>query len=213
MKGVNNKMCGPDPNCIHPVNNYKGICFIKNVVKNPKVIIGDYTYYDGEDSGEFENNVLYHPVFMGDKLIIGKFCSIASGTKFIMNGGNHNPELISTYPFRTFDNGWEKGDLGTVNKGDTVIRNDVWIGLEALIMSGITIGDGAVIGARAVVTKNVDPYAIVGGNPAKKISKRFDDKTIKDLLEIKWWDWDAEKIFSNTDIICSADVEKLRECV
>jgi virginiamycin A acetyltransferase len=130
-----------------------------------------------------------------------------------MNGGNHNPEFISTYPFPTFDNGWKKEDLGTVNKGDIVIGNDVWIGFEALIMSGITIGDGAVIGARAVVTKDVLPYTIVGGNPAKEIRQRFGDKTIKDLLEIKWWDWDAEKIFRNTDIICSADVEKLRDCV
>ena len=213
MKDDGNKMCSQDPNCKYPLKDYEGICFIKNVVKNPNIIIGDYNYYDGKDSEDFENNVLYHLDFIGDKLFIGKFCSIASGIKFIMNGGNHDPKLISTYPFPTFDNGWEKGNLGTVNKGDTVIGNDVWIGFEALIMSGINIGDGAVIGARAVVTKNVPPYTIVGGNPAEKIRKRFDDKTIKDLLEIKWWDWDAEKIFSNTDIICSADVEKLRECV
>jgi len=213
MKGVKNKMCGPDPSCKYPIKDYDGICFIKNAVKNPNIIIGDYTYYDGEDSEKFENNVLYHPQFIGDKLFIGKFCSIASGVKFIMNGGNHDPKLISTYPFPTFDNGWEKRNLGTVYKGDIEIGNDVWMGFEALIMSGITIGDGAVIGARAVVTRNVDPYAIVGGNPAEKIRKRFDDKTIKDLLEIKWWDWDAQKIFRNTDIICSADVEKLRECV
>jgi virginiamycin A acetyltransferase len=213
VKGVNNKMRGPDPKCKYPLKDYKGICFIKNVVENPNIIIGDYTYYDGEDSEKFENNILYNIGFIRDKLIIGKFCSIATGVKFIMNGGNHNPKLISTYPFPTFDNGWEKGDLKTVNKGDIEIGNDVWMGFEALIMSGITIGDGAVIGARAVVTRNVLPYTIVGGNPAKKIRKRFDDKTIKDLLEIKWWDWDAEKIFSNTDIICSADVEKLRKCV
>ena len=122
---MNSKIIGPNPNRKYPLDDYEGICYLKNVIKNPNIIVGDYTYYDGKDPENFENNVLYHYNFIGDKLIIGKFCSIASGTIFIMNGGNHNPSIFSTYPFPTFDNGWEKGDLGTVNKGDTIIGNDV----------------------------------------------------------------------------------------
>ena len=163
---MNNKINRPNPKRKYPLDDYEGVCFIKNVITNPNIIIGDYTYYDGEDPEKFENNVLYHYNFIGDKLIIGRFCSIASGTKFIMNGGNHNPKIFSTYPFPTFDNGWEKGDLGTVNKGDIVIGNDVWIGFEALIMSGVKIGDGAVIGAQAGVTKDVAPGVYVSGYPA-----------------------------------------------
>ena len=203
----------PDPNNPYPLKDYKGTCFIKNMVKSGNIIIGDYTYYDDEHPVNFEKNVIYHYNFIRDRLIIGKFCSIASGVKFIMNGGNHNPESISTYPFPVFDNGWEKGDLGTVFKGDTVIGNDVWIGLGATIMPGVKVGDGAVIGAGAVVTKDVAPYTIVGGNPAEKIRTRFDDQTIKVLLEIKWWDWDAEKVFRNVDVIRGGDVNKLREFV
>jgi len=202
------------------LKDYGKLCFLKNVIKNPNIIVGDYTYYDaGHDnikSKKFEKNVLYHYDFIKDKLIIGKFCSIASGVKFVMNGGNHDPDLISTYPFKVFDNGWEKGDLGTVNKGDIKIGNDVWIGFEALIMSGVEIGDGAVISARAVVTKNIPPYEIWGGNPAMRFKKkgcRFDKKTVKELLKIQWWNWDYEKIFRNTDIICSGDADKLRDCV
>ena len=210
---MNNKINGPKPKRKYPLDDYEGICFIKNVITNPNIIIGDYTYYDGEDPEKFESNVLYHYDFIGDKLIIGKFCSIASGTKFIMNGGNHNPKIFSTYPFPTFDNGWEKGNLGTVNNGDIVIGNDVWIGLEALIMSNVNIGDGAVIGARSVVTKDVSPYTIVGGNPIKIIKKRFEDEIISELLEIKWWDWKPKKIFNNIDAICSADISKLRTLI
>jgi len=220
MKDENNqqnKLSCPDPNSPYPLPDYKDLCFIKNVIKNPNIIVGDYTYYDaGYDSitpEDFEKNVLYHFDFIEDKLIIGRFCSIASGVKFIMNGGSHNPELFSTYPFPTFDNGWEKGDLGTVTKGDTVIGNDVWIGFEALIMPGVQIGDGSVIASRSVVTKDVDPYIIVGGNSAKIIKNRFDDEIVRELLEIKWWDWDAEKIFRNANIICSADIKRLRECI
>lgn len=220
MKDENNQqyqLLVPDPRSPYPLPDYKDLCFIKNVIKNPNIIVGDYTYYDaGYDdisSEKFEKNVLYLFEFIGDKLIIGKFCSIASGVKFIMNGGNHNPELFSTFPFPTFNNGWEKGDLGTVNKGDTIIGNDVWIGFEALIMPGVKIGDGAVIGARSVVTKNVPSYTIVGGNPAKIIKKRFEDEIIKELLKIQWWDWDSEKIFRNANIIGSADISKLRKCV
>jgi len=131
-----------------------------------------------------------------------------------MNGGNNNPALISTYPFMIFDNEWEKGELGTINKGDTIIGNDVWVGFEALIMPGVKIGDDAIISSKAVVTKDVPAYEIWGGNPVKKIGIRFkDEKTIKELLEIQWWNWDDAKIFRNKDILCNIDVDRLRECV
>jgi virginiamycin A acetyltransferase len=182
----------------------------------PKIIVGDYTYfdagYDNIESWELEKAVLYNFPFIKDKLVIGKFCSIASGVRFIMNGGNHNPKLISTYPFKTFDKGWEKGDLGTTFKGDIIIGNDVWIGFEAIIMPGVKIGDGAVVSSRAVVTKNVLPYRIVRGNPARVIRKRFKQKVINDLLKIKWWDWSYKKIFRSADIIAGVDVEKLKKC-
>jgi len=210
----------PNPNFPYPIKSYKELCFLKSIISSPNIIVGDYTYFDAGhdsiDSKDFEKNVLYHNpnAIDKDKLIIGKFCSIASGVKFFMNAGNHDPDLISTYPFKTFDGGWEKGDLGTVNKGDTIIGNEVWIGFEAVIMSGVRIDDGAVIGARAVVTKNVPAYEIWGGNPAKKIRDRFKNKKMaKALLKIQWWNWDDEKIFRNQDIICGADIKKLRECV
>jgi virginiamycin A acetyltransferase len=214
---MNDDIAIPDPNFPYPLKDYKDLCFLKSIINNPNIIIGDYTYYDaGHDniaSKDFEKNVIYHFDFIGDKLIIGKFCSIASGVKFIMNGGNHNPDLISTYPFKTFTGGWEKGELGTINKGDIEIGNDAWIGFEALIMPGVKIGDGAVISARALVTKDIPPYEIWGGNPAEKIRNRFEDNIVKELLRIQWWNWDVEKIFRSRDIICSSDLDRLRKCV
>ena len=223
----------PDPNQAHPVKGYKEFCLIKNVIKNLNITVGDYTYYDAEQdnnvsknesgdnsknvSEDFEtNNILYYNPHNKhkDKVTIGKFCSISSGVKFFMNGGNHNPKALSTYPFETFYDGFEKDKLGSVNKGNITIGNDVWIGFEAVIMSGVRIDDGAVIGARAVVTKNVPAYEIWGGNPVKKIGDRFKNKkTANDLLEIQWWNWEYEKIFKNRDIICSGDIDKLRACV
>ncbi|QGF26693.1 Vat family streptogramin A O-acetyltransferase [Pantoea eucalypti] len=206
-------MYGPDPANPHPMEGFPQVCFIKNRVKNPNIIIGDFTYYDDPEGAEnFERNVLYHFPFIGDKLIIGKFCAIAKGVQFIMNGANHSMAGFSTYPFYIFGNGWEAsqpqaGDLP--DKGDTVIGNDVWIGYQALIMPGIKIGNGAIISSRSVVTSDVPAYSIVGGNPARVIRQRFNDETLSILEKLAWWDWPVEKITQNLPAIRSANVEAL----
>ena len=190
-------MYGPNPDTPFPLPNYNRLCFLKNIITNPNIIVGDYTYYDDfEDVQNFEKNVKYHFDFVGDKLIIGKFCMIASDVTFIMNGANHLSKSLSSYPFAIFQNGWEKAMDGKSypSKGDTIIGNDVWIGYRATIMPGITIGDGAIIASNATVTRDVAPYTIVGGNPAQVIKKRFSDERIEQLLEAKWWDWEIEKI-------------------
>lgn len=195
--------------------DFPQVCFIKNTVTNPNIQIGDYTYYDDpEDSENFERNVLYHYPFIGDKLIIGKFCAVAPGVKFIMNGANHKLTGFSTYPFSIFGNGWEKvmpkpGDLPF--KGDTVVGNDVWIGFDSLIMPGIRIGDGAIVAARSVVTQDIPAYSIVGGNPAKLIRQRFSPEITSALLGIGWWNWDIAKITRNLGCIVSADITALRQ--
>jgi virginiamycin A acetyltransferase len=207
---------GANPKDKHPMKGFPQICFIKNTVSNPNIIIGDYTYYDDlEDSENFERNVLYHFPFIGDRLIIGKFCALATGIKFIMNGANHKMDGFSTYPFQIFGNGWEKvmpqsGELPS--KGDTIVGNDVWIGYEATIMPGVQIGDGAIIAAKSVVVGDVAPYTIVGGNPAKSIRQRFNDKTIAALREVAWWNWEIEKITRNLERIVAADIEALINC-
>lgn len=209
-------MYGANPKDKHPMVGFPQICFIQNTVTNPNIVIGDYTYYDDlEDSENFERNVLYHFLFIGDRLIIGKFCAIATGAKFIMNGANHRMSGFSAYPFNIFGNGWEKvtpkvGELPY--KGDTVIGNDVWIGYEATIMPGVQVGDGAIIAAKSVVVKDVLPYTIVGGNPAKCIRQRFDKSTVQSLLEIAWWNWDIEKITRNLESIVAADISALMNC-
>jgi len=209
-----NNLFGADPTAKHPMRGFPQICFIKNTVTNPNITIGDYTYYDDpEDSENFERNVLYHFPFIGDKLIIGKFCAIARGCEFIMNGANHPNKGFSTYPFYIFGNGWEKAapqpsDLPY--KGDTIIGNDVWLGYEATIMPGVEIGHGAIVAAKSVVTRDVAPYSIVGDNPAQPIRQRFDDATVQALLEIAWWDWEIEKITHNLDRILAADLDALR---
>ena len=196
------------------MDGFPQVCFIKNTVRNPNIIIGDYTYYDDPDDAEnFERNVLYHFPFIGDKLIIGKFCALARGVKFIMNGANHKLSGISTYPFQIFGNGWEKvmpqpGDLPY--KGDTIVGNDVWIGYEALIMPGVRIGNGAIVSSRSVVVSDVAPYSVVGGNPAKLIRHRFEPDVIAALEDIAWWDWPVEKITRHLDLIVGGDIEKLR---
>jgi len=196
----------PDPNTVFPLANYDKLCFLKNYIKNPNIEVGDYTYYDDfEAVSNFEKNVKYHFDFIGDKLIIGKFCMIASGATFIMNGGNHLTEATSAYPFAIFGGAWQHAMDGKSypSKGNTVIGNDVWIGHDAAIMPGVTIGDGAIIATKSVVTKDVEPYTIVGGNPAKLIKKRFSDDTISKLLELKWWDWDIDKITENVEKLTS----------
>jgi virginiamycin A acetyltransferase len=207
-------MNGPSPDDPHPMTGFPQVCFIKNTVRNPNIVIGDYTYYDDpEDSENFERNVLYHFPFIGDKLIVGKFCAIARGAKFIMNGANHKLSGVSTYPFQIFGNGWEKvmpkpGDLPY--KGDTVIGHDVWIGYEALIMPGVKIGNGAIVSSRAVVVSDVPPYSVVGGNPAKVIKARFAPDVIAELERIAWWDWPVEKITRHLELIVAADIGALR---
>ena len=206
-------MIGPDPRTVHPMALFPQVCFIKNVVSNPNVEIGDYTYYDDpEGAGNFEKNILYHFPFIGDRLIIGKFCAIARGVKFIMNGANHKTSGISTYPFQIFGNGWEKvtpvpGDLPY--KGDTIIGNDVWIGYDALIMPGVNIGNGAIISSRSVVVKDVPAYTIYGGNPARLIKERFSASTVQRLQALAWWNWPVDKITRNLEVIVSANVEFL----
>ena len=199
-------MEAPNPNTLFPLPNYKKLCFLKNLIKNPNIIVGDYTYYDDfEDVSNFEKNVKYHFDFVGDKLIIGKFCMIASDVTFIMNGGNHVTEATTAYPFAIFGGAWQDAMEGKTypTKGDTIIGNDVWIGHNATIMPGVHIGDGAIIATKAVVTKNVTPYTIVGGNPAKTIKKRFSETTISKLLQLKWWHWDIQKITENVENLTS----------
>jgi virginiamycin A acetyltransferase len=206
-------MNGPDPAIRHPLEGFTQVCFLQNVVSNPLIEIGAYTYYDDPDGAErFEQNVLYHFPFIGDRLVIGKFCAIARGVKFLMNGANHKLSGFSSYPFFIFGRGWEtvapaQGELPY--KGDTVVGNDVWIGYDSLIMPGVRIGDGSIIGARSMVTRDVPPYSIVGGNPAEVIRARFDSPTTEGLLRIRWWDWDAGKITRNLAAIVGADLAAL----
>lgn len=189
------------PHTLYPIEGVHRTVFLKNIIKNSKIIVGDFTYYDDPENVEnFEKNVLYLFDFLPDKLIIGKFCQIATGVKFIMNGGNHDMSGFSSYPFGPFC--WSTTTAGVI-KGDTVIGNDVWIGYGATIMPGVTIGDGAIIAACSVVTKNVDPYTIVGGNPARFIRERFKADTIRKLLKLKWWDWSIDKISQNLNVITS----------
>lgn len=205
----------PDPNVVFP-NEYGTSCFLKNVVTAPNIIVGDYTYYDDpEDPTAFEQkNVLFNWPEFGDKLIIGKFCAIASGVQFIMGSANHRISSISTYPFHVFGGAWAENTPPHLSqlpfKGDIVIGNDVWIGYEAVILAGVTVGDGAVIGARAVVTKDVPPYTIVGGVPAKPIRKRFSEDLIAALLELRWWDWPEERLKANLDAIQSGRLDQIR---
>ena len=206
-------MHGPDPNDPFPMPGFPQVCYLKNVVDDPQIEIGDYTYYDDPDGHEnFRRNVLYLFPFIGDKLRIGRFCALARGVKFIMNGANHQMNGISTYPFFIFGNGWEgarpaAGDLPY--KGDTVIGNDVWIGYDVLIMPGVTIGDGAIVAARSVVTADVPPYTIAGGNPAQPLRARFDADTVRRLQAIAWWDRPAEWITAHLPLIRSGDVAAL----
>ena len=203
-------------NKIYPRTRDKEIVYLKDVVTGPNIEIGDHTIYNDfvRDPRDFEkNNVLYHYPVNGDTLKIGKFCSIACGAKFLFTSGNHSLQSLSTYTFPIFYEEWglDAKDIRSAwdNKGDIVIGNDVWIGYEAVILSGVTIGDGAIVGARAVVTKDVPPYTIVGGVPARSIRRRFDEETVKKLEALRWWDWDEERIKRSIPAIQSGDIEAL----
>lgn len=203
-------------NRIYPRPNDPQIVYLKDVVTSPNIQVGDYTVYNDfvRDPREFEkNNVLYHYPVNGDRLIIGRFCSIACGARFLFTSGNHALKSLSTYTFPIFFDEWGL-DAKNIrdawdNKGDTVIGNDVWIGYEAIIMPGVKIGDGAIVGTRAVVTGDVPPYTIVGGVPARPIRKRFGDETIRRLEALRWWDWDEEKLRRNLSAIQSGDLAAL----
>ena len=206
-------MNGPNPNNPSPMEGFPQVGFLKNYITSINIEVGDYTYYDDPDGPEnFEKNVLYHFDFIGDRLIIGKFCAIAKDVTFIMNGANHQTSGFSTYPFFIFGNGWGKfvpksNDLPF--KGNTEIGHDVWIGYNATIMPGVKIGSGAIIASKSVVTCDVPAYSVVGGNPAKVIKTRFDDKTINTLLDIAWWDWSNDKITAHLDAITQCDIKAL----
>lgn len=201
---------------IYPRTGDKQTVYLNAVIKDPQIEVGNYTIYNDfvADPLLFEkNNVLYHYPIHREKLIIGKFCSIACGTKFLFNCANHTLKSLSTYTFPLFYEEWEleKSNITTAwdNKGDIVIGNDVWIGYEAVIMAGIHIGDGAIIAARAVVTKDVPPYTIVGGTPAKEIRRRFDAEEIQQLLMLKWWDWSADNIRQCLPYIMEGKINEL----
>lgn len=208
-----------NPNIKHPIPMHPRVGFLKALVTAPNIEIGDFTYYDDPEGPDrfAEKCVLHHYPFIGDKLIIGKFCAIAEGAQFIMNGANHALGGFSTYPFNIFGHGWERGfdpkSLEREIRGDTVVGNDVWIGMEAVIMPGVTIGDGAIVAAKAVVTHDVSPYAVVAGNAAKPVKARFDEWTIKRLLSIAWWDWPVDKITRNVNAIRGADIRALEAAV
>ena len=202
-------MTTPNPNTVHPIAGYDKEIYVKPTIKNPNIIVGDFTYI--ADS-EFESHVTHHYDFIGDKLIIGKFCQIAAGVEFVMNGANHQMNAVSTFPFYTLE-GWKmnppaKKDLPF--KGDTVIGNDVWIGQNATILPGVHIGDGAIIGANSIVGSDIEPYTIVVGNPAEVIRYRFDEDLTELLLKFKWWDKPIEEINELIPILTSSDLDKVK---
>lgn len=209
-------MAIPDSNLMYPRKNDNQTIYLKNAITRDNIQIGDYTIYNDlyNDPRDFEkNNVLYHYSINHDKLIIGKYCSIASNVKFIMTSGNHTMTSLSTYTFPIFYEEWDLNVNQIIdawdNKGDIKIGNDVWIGFDAIITSGVKIGDGAIIATRALVTNNVLPYTIVGGIPAKMIKKRFTDDVISKLIEIKWWDWPHDMIKKNIQNIQSGNIDEL----
>ena len=203
----------PSKDDIFPNKNIPSVCFVKNVVKNPNVIVGDYTYFEEKNNPQdFEKHITHFYDFVGDKLIIGKFCQIASGVEFVMNGANHKMSSVTSYPFNIFGGKWENAQSlkDTPYKGDTIIGNDVWIGQNVTILPGVHIGDGAIIGANSVVAKDIPAYCIAVGNPCQVKKKRFDDELIKHLEKLKWWDWDIEKITANLKTLTSNNLELIK---
>ena len=199
----------PDPNVIHPIPGYGNEIYVKPTITDPNVTVGDFTYIADAD---FESHVTHHYPWIGDRLIIGRFCQIATGVEFMMNGANHQMNAVSTFPFYTLE-GWdmeppEMKDLPI--KGDTVIGNDVWIGQNALILPGVHVGDGAIIGANSVVSKDVSPYTVVAGNPARVIRNSFDDELTGLLLRFRWWDKEIEEINRLIPLLTSSNLEEVK---
>ena len=202
----------PNPNSIHPIAGYDKEIYVKPTVKNPNILVGDFTYIADSD---FESHVTHHYAWIGDKLIIGKFCQIAAGVEFVMNGANHQMNAVTTFPFFTLE-GWDmeppaKAELPL--KGDTVIGNDVWIGQNAVILPGVHIGDGAIIGANSVVGSDVEPYTVIVGNPAKPLRKRFDDELTDLLLKFRWWDKTIEEINALIPILTCSDLSAVKDAI
>ena len=208
----------PNPDTVFP-NAYKTSCFLKNVITAPNITVGDYTYYDDPvDPTVFERrNVLFNWPEFGDRLIIGRFCAIASGVQFVMGSANHRLCSVTTYPFHVFGGAWEANTPAHLSqlpfKGDTVVGNDVWIGRESVILPGVKIGDGVIVAAYSVVTRDVEPYAVVGGNPARPIKKRFDDELISLLLRLRWWDMEPAELAGFLPTLCSPDLDAVRETI
>lgn len=208
----------PDPNAVFP-NEYGTSCFIKNVIQAPNITVGDYTYYDDADdpTGFERNNVLFNYPEFGDRLVIGKFCAIASGTQFIMGPANHRISSVTTYPFHVFGGAWAERTPPHLSqlphKGDIVVGNDVWIGRESVILPGVTIGDGAIIAAYSVVTRDVAPYCVYGGNPARLLKRRFPEELTALLLDLKWWDCEPEELLELLPLLCDPDLERVQQLV
>lgn len=205
----------PDPGAKLPVSEFPRIGFLKNLVRSPLIEVGEYSYYDDSDGPDcFEEKcVLYHYDFVGDRLVIGRFCALATGVQFIMNGANHALGGFSTFPFGIFPGAWREGfdpaGYAKGYRGDTIVGNDVWIGVEATTLPGVTIGDGAIVAAKSVVTKDVPPYAIVAGNPARVVRMRFSATTVERLQAVAWWNWPVDKVTRNIAAITGADIAAL----
>ncbi|MFP3042442.1 CatB-related O-acetyltransferase [Treponema primitia] len=202
----------PDPNVVFPVPDIKTVVYIKPTIKNKNITVGDFTYFSDSD---FESHVTHFYEFYNDKLIIGKFCQIAAGVEFIMNGANHQMDCVSTFPFYIFEK-WNE-NVPSLDKfplkGDTIIGNDVWIGQNSTILPGVKIGDGVIIGTKSVVGSNIEPYSIAAGNPAKIIRKRFDDELIEILLKLKWWDLPLGEINKLIPILHNNNLEYVKEAL
>lgn len=200
------KRVRPDPERVFPIPGLETLTYVRPTIENPNIIAGEFTYFGDVD---FEKHVTHHYEFNGDKLIIGKFCQIAAGVNFVMNGANHQMNSVSTYPFYIFE-GWEQATPSQSEmplKGDTVVGNDVWIGQSVTILPGVHIGDGAIIGLNSTVGCNVPPYAIVAGNPARLLRKRFDDELVDLMLRFRWWDRSLEEIQTLIPLLSCSDLE------
>jgi virginiamycin A acetyltransferase len=206
----------PDPTVLHPVTGQDRVVYLSPLVTDPRIEVGEYTYYDDPDDAlGFERNAFLY-AYGPERLIIGRYCAIASGVRFIMPGANHADLGPSTFPFGIFGEPWAELTMdlvmGAPSRGDTVVGHDVWLGYRALVLPGVTIGHGAVVAAASVVVSDVPPYAIVGGNPARVIRRRYEDEDVERLLRAAWWDWPVELVTEHARTIMSgtpAELERI----